>query len=242
MCHADQKLSGDVVKHGQGAFRPSAGQALVGGSYVLFDEQVVVADNVKMQNTPKNGDEWQRIRCICGATVGGCEIPTGGVTTVYRFAKYAMRPISLSSNLVRPPLSAFIVADMIELVQAHAINRFVIRDEEDEKVRIMIWLFNPSVRLSHAHPKPYVLAKSGVAQVAKVFYKLVGPSETISPNGFQVTNPQFCQAEHLYYPMSICHSLAMLLRESNRTYPPACRTMSGANGMSGMGIAWLEKA
>ena len=120
---------------------------------------------------------------------------------------------------------------------------------------LKIWLFNPSIRLSHAHPNPYILAKTGVTQVAKVLYKLIGPSETISPNGFvlacqttsesllthavsslQVTNPDFAQAEHLYYPMSICHSLAVFLRESNRTYPPACRTMNGLD------IAWLEKA
>jgi hypothetical protein len=38
------------------------------------------------------------------------------------------------------PLSAFIVADMIELVQAHATYRFVILDEEDELPRALVCL------------------------------------------------------------------------------------------------------
>lgn len=38
----------------------------------------------------------------------------------------------------RPPLSAYIIADMLEVVQAHASYRFVIRDEEDENVRMLV--------------------------------------------------------------------------------------------------------
>lgn len=36
------------------------------------------------------------------------------------------------------PLSAFIVEDMKEFVQAHASYRFVIHDEEDERPRILV--------------------------------------------------------------------------------------------------------
>lgn len=36
------------------------------------------------------------------------------------------------------PLSAFIVEDMIEFVNAHASYRFVVLDEEDEKPRILV--------------------------------------------------------------------------------------------------------
>jgi hypothetical protein len=36
------------------------------------------------------------------------------------------------------PLSAFIVEDMIEYVQAHATYRFVIFDEEDERPRLLV--------------------------------------------------------------------------------------------------------
>jgi len=139
-----------------------------------------------------------------------------------------------SCSPLRPPLSVFIVADMMELVQAHATWKFAIRDEEDDKVRILIWLFNPSISLSYASAKPYVLPKSGTVQVAKVFFKLVGPTENIDLLNLRTTYPQFAQAEHLYYPLNICHSLAMLLRESNRAYPSAHRVMNGLD------MGWLQ--
>ncbi|KAJ7869096.1 HECT-like ubiquitin-conjugating enzyme-binding-domain-containing protein, partial [Mycena olivaceomarginata] len=42
MCHADQKLNARVMKHGRGGFWPEEGQALVGGSYILFEEEAMV--------------------------------------------------------------------------------------------------------------------------------------------------------------------------------------------------------
>lgn len=44
-------------------------------------------------------------------------------------------------SLSRVPLSAFIVEDMVELVQAHATYRFVLFDEEEEKPRLLVSLF-----------------------------------------------------------------------------------------------------
>lgn len=38
MCHSDQKLNDHVTDRGMKGFWPAAGQALVGGSYILFEE------------------------------------------------------------------------------------------------------------------------------------------------------------------------------------------------------------
>ena len=46
MCHGDQRLNDSVIAQGQG-FCPEKGHALVGGSYVLFEESSVVANNFK---------------------------------------------------------------------------------------------------------------------------------------------------------------------------------------------------
>lgn len=46
MCHSDQKLHDQVVRHGKAGFWPAKGQAYVGGSYVLFEESVVVKQNL----------------------------------------------------------------------------------------------------------------------------------------------------------------------------------------------------
>lgn len=52
-----------------------------------------------------------------------------GILTTTRFRR-----------LSQVPLSAFIVEDMMELVQAHATYRFVILDEESERPRILVCL------------------------------------------------------------------------------------------------------
>jgi hypothetical protein len=46
MCHADQQLNANVVKQGQG-FCPDKGHALVGGSYILFEDTSVVTSNFR---------------------------------------------------------------------------------------------------------------------------------------------------------------------------------------------------
>ncbi|KAF5356992.1 hypothetical protein D9756_006650 [Leucocoprinus leucothites] len=46
MCHSDQKLHEHVVQHGKHGFWPKQGQALVGGSYILFQESAVNQNNL----------------------------------------------------------------------------------------------------------------------------------------------------------------------------------------------------
>ena len=46
MCHSDQKLHEHVQKHSSQGFWPTEGQALVGGSYFLFEQSVVSAHNI----------------------------------------------------------------------------------------------------------------------------------------------------------------------------------------------------
>lgn len=46
MCHADQGLNEQVARHAKGGFWPDRGQALVGGSYILFEEGAVMRSNL----------------------------------------------------------------------------------------------------------------------------------------------------------------------------------------------------
>lgn len=46
MCHTDQKLHEHVVKHASNGFWPMDGQALVGGSYIVFEKGAVVEGNL----------------------------------------------------------------------------------------------------------------------------------------------------------------------------------------------------
>jgi hypothetical protein len=235
MCHQDQKLNDEVKANGTRGFWPSAGRALVGGSYLLVEESSVAKGNIKTAtDIPKKGD-WDLVRCICGSLIGRRQA-TPGVpnSTSYRFAKYAIRPVSpTSDNAVRHPLAAYIIADIIELAQAHATYRVVVEDEETERPRILIWLFNPSVRLTYSSGTQSFLSSKGIMQVAKVMFQVIGPSTAnvdslIEKHGFKMAEP-------LLYPMNVCRRLAALLKESNGMYPPARRTFQGLD------IGWLHR-
>jgi len=84
-------------------------------------------------------------------------------TCTYRLLKHALKPmrdgtewaaflptseklinINFYPRLAKTPLSAYIVRDMMEYVAAHATYRFVIRDEEEDKVRMLVCAFSPS--------------------------------------------------------------------------------------------------
>ncbi|PIL23105.1 hypothetical protein GSI_14414 [Ganoderma sinense ZZ0214-1] len=137
----------------------------------------------------------------------------------------------------RLPLSAFIAEDMNEFVHAHATYRFVIFDEEEERPRLLIWLFKPSMRLSYAIPTQYVLAKSASIRAGKVLFKILDTAAAYSDlDGLLRRYPGFPQAEHLYYPRGICQRLAALLKESNGAYPENMRTMTGLD------VGWLQRA
>jgi hypothetical protein len=52
MCHTDQTLNAQVARHAKG-FWPRSEQALVGGSYILFDKSAAVSANLRPVEKPK---------------------------------------------------------------------------------------------------------------------------------------------------------------------------------------------
>ncbi|PFH48710.1 hypothetical protein AMATHDRAFT_76589 [Amanita thiersii Skay4041] len=241
MCHTDQKLHDHVARHGRMGFWPKSGQALVGGSYILFDEASLVRDNLYTAKENKRGEEWRLVRCLCGAVLGRCQEhqqeDAGAPTTVFRILKYAIRPVSITSEPRKIPLSAYVVEDMNEFMQAHATYRFVVLDEEEERLRIIMWLFKPNMRLAYNTWSPRASPKCGSIHAARVLYKLFRPSEEpVDLNSVLDKYPGFPQAEYLCYPMDICRQIATLLRESNLSYPESLRMMTDLE------VGWLRRA
>jgi len=238
MCHTDQTLNAQVVRHAKG-FWPRSGQALVGGSYILFDKSAAVSANLRPVEKHK-GEDWHSVRCMCGALCGRYQdyvTESGEATVVYRLVKYAIRPVSPSAEPSRIPLSAFIVEDMAELARAHATYRFVIMDEEEERPRILMWLFKPNIRLSYKASKHYLLPEHGTIQAAKVLFKVLGPSmSSMDLSDLLDRYPGFPQAEQLMYPKNTCTQIALLLRESNACYPEGMRSMTRLD------VGWLLRA
>ncbi|KXN92166.1 E3 ubiquitin-protein ligase E3D [Leucoagaricus sp. SymC.cos] len=241
MCHSDQKLHEHVVRHGKHGFWPQQGQALVGGSYILFHELAVNQNNLyssqqrQLQNTPN----WTLVRCLCGNVVGRCQRhddDNGSSSMMYRMLKYAIRPVSPTSEPMKIPLTAFIVGDMMEYVTAHATYRFVIRDEEEERARILIWLFKPSMRISYSTTSSRIIPKTGSILAAKVLFKLLGPADASTDLKIILARyPGFPQAEYLSYPMDVCQRLAVILKETNSVYPDHMRSIADLE------VGWLRR-
>ncbi|KAL5522612.1 hypothetical protein ACEPAG_8629 [Sanghuangporus baumii] len=230
MCHTDQKLSERVARHGRG-FWPKAGQVFVGGSYFLFHESAVVSSNLSVVDTAK-GDEWKRVQCICGAVVGRCRshsgegFSEGSGSSIYRIPKYALRPVSLTSEPVRVPLSAFILEDMMEFVRAHATYRFVILDEEEERPRLLIWLFKPHMRLSYATTAQFALPRTGSVHASKVLFKILQAGSSEGSNGVLPTGGSSTPTHTPTLTPSLSHTSTP---PSIRTPPSSPHSQSGFN-------------
>ncbi|KAG7095414.1 hypothetical protein E1B28_006163 [Marasmius oreades] len=238
MCHSAQKLHEDVTKRSKEGFWPEPSCALVGGSYILFEESAINKDNVHIPEATTYDEGRHVIRCICGAIIGRYQEHQSDNAKIraYRVLKYAVRSVSPIAEPSRIPLSAFVVEDMTEFVQAHASYRFVLSDEEEERPRILIWLFKPSMQIGYTAQRPYAIPKSASITVAKVLFKLLGPSDAKSDIRTILSKyPGFPQAEYLYYPMDACQRLAALLKESNMTYPESMRVMTGLD------VGWLQR-
>ncbi|KAI6040934.1 HECT-like ubiquitin-conjugating enzyme-binding-domain-containing protein [Pisolithus marmoratus] len=247
MCHPEgqtltdlkMNMCGEAGKSGRGfGFWPAEGEALVGGSYILFEGRAVVGGNVTGVTSTTRGDIACLMRCLCGATVGRRQerkLENGSTLRMYRLSKYAIRLISPAAECPKIPMSAFIVRDMIEHVQAHATYRFVLSDEEEEKPRILVWLFKPRIRISYMLSLPLFLPRSDSIEASKVLYKILGPNSTTDIKELLNKYPGFPQAEHLYYPMDVCRKLAASLSESTRVYPESLRTMTGLE------VGWLHR-
>jgi len=155
---------------------------------------------------------------------------------MYRMLKYAIRPVSPTSDPLKIPLTAFIVGDMMEYVSAHATYRFVIQDEEEERARILLWLFRPSMRISYSAPSNRITPKTGSISAAKVLYKLLGPADASTDlKTILARLPGFPQAEYLSYPMDVCQRLAVGLKETNLVYPENLRKMADLD------VGWLRR-
>lgn len=196
------------------------------------------AANLHVVVDKKDEDDWQLARCLCGALIGRHQERglDHGRSRIYRVLKYAVRPVSSNSEPLKIPLSAFVVHDMMEFVHAHASYRFVIRDEEEEKPRILIWLFKPRTRLAYTTLRHHAIPKSANVLAAKVLFKLLGPVERqMNIKSILDKYPGFPQAEYLSYPMSACRQIAAMLNDSNSAYPEGLRTMTGLE------VGWLQR-
>ena len=147
---------------------------------------------------------------------------------------------------------------MHELAQAHAIWRFIILDEEEEKPRMLLWMLKPHMLVSYETTKHYLMRPCATIHVAKILFKLIKPSIPAPDikryvvalfsfgfcfsrgltTGFSLIeqHPHFQQHEQLMYPFQVCQQIAALLQESNSVYPEHTQQLLGLR------VGWLQRA
>jgi len=149
------------------------------------------------------------------------------------------------------PLSAYIVQDMHELAQAHAIWRFIVVDEEEEKPRLLLWMLKPHMLVSYESVKHYLMRPSATIHVAKLVKPAI-PTPDVKRCVFHSVrilfcdtnkelslieqHPHFQQHEQLMYPFQVCQQIAALLQESNSVYPEHTQQLLGLR------VGWLQRA
>ena len=112
------------------------------------------------------------------------------------------------------------------------------------------------MRISYAASNHYFISRSASIHVAKVYFKILGPSvsptfkrfvtaavfASLLPRVYSIfcstleKYPGFGQSERLLYPLDVCRRLAGLLKESNTAYPQGRRIMGGLD------VGWLLRA
>ena len=105
---------------------------------------------------------------------------------------------------IRFPLSVFVVSDMLELAQAHASYRFSIADETTGQIKLLIWLFNPSVRISYRrvmsyHPSPAGSRKSEKRRSFASSKSRRSSITSIASTGIQTIGPHSLRTSKIMY-------------------------------------------
>jgi hypothetical protein len=107
----------------------------------------------------------------------------------------------LTIRPIRFPLSVFVVSDMLELAQAHASYRFSIADESTSQIKLLIWLFNPSVRISYRRIMPYnpcPTQSSRRRSIASIKSRR-SSTTSIASTGIQVMGPESKRTSKIMY-------------------------------------------
>ncbi|GAA5858087.1 hypothetical protein JCM9279_002115 [Rhodotorula babjevae] len=255
MCHQDQTLSDDLIAKGKG-IKPRRDEGLVGTSYILLP-QAVTSNWATPEAEPTkadNGDLIYPAHCTsCSSLVGSHVRPADSAAeeqSAFRLLKFATYPVSSSIDTpaTRHSLASYVTAELLETGQAHACHRFVLEDAETEQAKLLLWFFNPAIRVafsstaaaasalepptssspsasassspddSRRRSTTVIKSTSRSLNAVKVFYTAV------QGDADPACIP-FIQAknERVAYPRSVLERVDELLRASTLVYPPSKR-------------------
>ncbi|KAM0752034.1 hypothetical protein T439DRAFT_324129 [Meredithblackwellia eburnea MCA 4105] len=253
MCHQDQTLSEDLVAKGKG-IKPRLDEGLVASSYILFSREItrnwITPEKSELTRTASD-DVLLPAHCATCNTLIGQHVQSlsqDSVQTCVRLLKYATYPTgSTLAALPRYNLATHITSELLEIGQAHACHRFVLQDLEDEQPRLLLWLFNPAVRLSFSSAShtagilldeksssplqsiAALLSANGANEprpvgrtmnVVKIFYLVVGDGRNGGGNAYrEFTDSPHSTPEVMIYPSEVIRRLTDLLKASTSIFP-----------------------
>ncbi|GAA5837062.1 hypothetical protein JCM5353_002481 [Sporobolomyces roseus] len=258
MCHPDQTLSKDLISKGKG-IKPRNDEGLVGTSYILFPRVATKNWTTPSESQPirsPSDDLLFPALCTCCSALVGYHVkplaPSSSSSdpTSFRLLKYAAYPLVGATSTARESfpeysLSCHVTAEMLETGQAHACHRFVVEDDEEEKPRLLLWFFNPAIRISFSTSSPLASTLQSSRRnssasptlgrksdphanspdlvnrsmnAVKVFYAVVLGDDDPRCQEFLEN-----KTETVTYPRTIVDRLTKLLEASTLVYPSAKR-------------------
>lgn len=125
-------------------------------------------------------------------------------------------------------LSAHITAALLETSLSRAIHRFVVEDEESSTPRLVLWVFNPFIRLFSNQPS---FTSETAISACKVLYN---SSADLGEDTIQslLAGAEF---ETTIYPARICSQLCELLEASTAIYPASQQKLGDWS------VGWLQR-
>ncbi|KAI5479150.1 hypothetical protein MNV49_004010 [Pseudohyphozyma bogoriensis] len=267
MCHQDQTLSEDLVSKGKG-IKPRQNEGLVASAYVVFGRELtknwVTPEGSKPTRTEADDLLYPAHCASCLSLIGHhvkpmAEAPSPSCLRLIKYATFPSSPAGPSSatstprsngspvppsstSVLRYSLAAHLTSEMLEIGQAHACHRFLVEDAEDEKVRVLLWLFNPAIRVSFLNilpssalfedewraPSPDFSGNPGARPTSrtmnavKVFYSVVADETDSKCQEFMSSD--HAAPERITYPLAVISKLVDLLKASTAVYPVGKRT------------------
>lgn len=134
--------------------------------------------------------------------------------------------LARSALMPSQSLSSHVTAHLLETSLAKASHHFIVEDRENSTIRLVIWLFNPFVRISSS-------SLASPITTCKILYH-------VAPGGWNNSSAEqlIGKAEYSNYilPARICKVLSDTLERSTLIHPPSQRKLGEWS------VGWLERS
>ncbi|TIA90535.1 hypothetical protein E3P99_01491 [Wallemia hederae] len=180
MCHPAQELNADYYRDAL-ATSAAPGEALVGSAYWVFHRKNVIDKSVRVEYTvsgrtaaPALPQVRLRLRRRLRTERGGVPLQQGvraarraeQVEAVSEDTPTRTHLSHTSSSFTAYNIGHYISAELVDQSRNYGTYRYFLQDEQSGELRLLVWLFNPLVKLRSSQVR-----LSSAIEACKLFWK-----------------------------------------------------------------------